>query len=85
LGKQILRSGTSIGSNYREAQRSRSRAEFHSKIQICRQELDETHYWFELINGAALIEPSTYLPLMAETRELMAIFTAIAKSLEQGT
>jgi len=49
LGKQILRSGTSPGSNYREAQRARSKREFHSKIQLCRQELEETEYWFELI------------------------------------
>jgi four helix bundle protein len=62
----------------------RSKAEFHSKIQICRQELDETSYWFELIDGAALMDPATYLPLLAETRELIAIFTTIAKSLEQN-
>ena len=49
LGRQILRSGTSIGANYREARRARSRADFLSKIGVCNQEADETFYWLELL------------------------------------
>ena len=49
LGKQALRSGTSVGANYREAQRARSKSEFISKIGDCLKELDETAYWLELI------------------------------------
>jgi four helix bundle protein len=50
LGKQLLRSGTSVGANYREASRSRSDAEFIAKIELCAQEADETQYWLELLN-----------------------------------
>lgn len=49
LGKQVLRSGTSVGANYREAQRARSKAEFIAKIGDCLKELDETSYWLELL------------------------------------
>ena len=48
LGKQVLRSGTSVGANYREACRARSKAEFVAKLGDCLKELDETSYWFEL-------------------------------------
>jgi four helix bundle protein len=49
LGKQVLRSGTSVGANYREASRARSRAEFIAKLGDCLKELDESLYWFELL------------------------------------
>ena len=49
LGKQVLRSGTSIGANYREACRARSRAEFVAEVGDCLKELDESSYWFELL------------------------------------
>lgn len=47
LGKQLLRAGTSVGANYREASRSRSESEFVAKIELCVQEADETQYWLE--------------------------------------
>ena len=49
MGKQVLRSGTSVGANYREARRSRSNAEFIAKLGDCLKELDESSYWFELL------------------------------------
>ncbi|MFP4351654.1 MAG: four helix bundle protein [Puniceicoccaceae bacterium] len=53
--KQVLRSGTSVGANYREAWRARSKAEFISSIGICPKELDETSYWLELLVDARLL------------------------------
>ena len=63
LGKQVLRSGTSIGANYSEAQRSRTRAEFYSKIHLCQQELEETLWWLELIREAQMIDLATLTAL----------------------
>jgi len=51
LGKQVLRSGTSVGANYREAQRARSKSEFIAKIGDCLKELDETAYWLDLLTA----------------------------------
>ena len=55
LGKQVLRSGTSVGANYREANRARSRAEFIAKIGDCLKELDETAYWLELLSESSIV------------------------------
>src|SRR5271170_7282907 len=55
LGKQVLRSGTSVGANYREAYRSRSKAEFIAKAGDCLRELDETEYWLELLVDESII------------------------------
>jgi four helix bundle protein len=56
IGKQVLRSGTSIGANYREAYRSRSRAEFIAKAGDCLKELEETAYWLELLTEGRIVE-----------------------------
>jgi four helix bundle protein len=79
LGKQILRSGTSVGANYREAQRARSKAEFVAKVGDSLKELDETLCWLELILGSELVKPRRLQPLVDECNELLAIFTAIHK------
>ena len=79
LGKQVLRSGTSIGAHYREANRAKSDADFINKIQTALQELDETEYWLELIMEAGLFDQTKVEPLRAETKELNAIFTTIVK------
>lgn len=79
LGHQVLRSGTSVGANYREAQRARSKAEFAAKIGDSLKELDETLYWLELILGAELLTSRRLQPLMGECNELLAIFTTIHK------
>jgi four helix bundle protein len=79
LGKQVLRSGTSVGANYREACRARSNAEFVAKVGDCLKELDETSYWFELIEEADILAKAGLEPLKKECDELLAIFTTIAK------
>jgi four helix bundle protein len=79
LAKQLLRSGTSIGANYREASRARSNAEFISSIGISLKEAEESLYWLELLGEARLGEPAVIEPLVRETEELCAILTTIAK------
>jgi len=80
LGKQVLRSGTSVGANYREASRARSKAEFISKVGDCLKEIDETEFWLELLVGSGCISESKMAGLLDETRQLIAIFTTIDKN-----
>jgi len=79
LGKQVLRSGTSVGANYREAYRSRSKAEFIAKLGDCLKELDESSYWFELLAETEIVASSNLEALQRECDELQAIFTTIVK------
>ena len=67
IGKQLLRSGTSVGANYREGYRARSAAEMIAKFGICIRELDETAYWIELLIEAGINSEATHNPLLAET------------------
>jgi len=80
LGKQVLRSGTSVGANYREARRGRSKAEFIAKIGDCLKEADETLYWLELLAVEKIFPEKQLAPLIKEADELVAIFTTIAKN-----
>ena len=82
LGKQVLRSGTSVGANYREASRSRSKAEFISKIGDCLNE--ETEYWLELLVDSGCVSAAEMADLLDETRQLIAIFTTIDKRSKDG-
>ena len=79
LGKQLLRSGTSVGAQYREAYRAKSNADFISKIEGALQELDETDYWLELLIGAGVFSESKLSALQRETSELISIFVTIVK------
>ena len=79
LGKQVLRSGTSVGANYREACRARSKAEFVAKVGDVLKELDESSYWFELLVETDIVPSAILQPLLNENDELLAIFTTIAK------
>ena len=79
LGKQALRAGTSIGANYREAQRARSKLEFISKIGDCLKEADETLYWLELLLEENFLPAGPLQPLLNKTNELLAILTTISK------
>jgi four helix bundle protein len=76
LGKQILRSGTSVAANYRAAGCARSRAEFAAKIGIVLEEADETACWLEMMEAANLIDSATLQLLMREAGELVKIFSA---------
>lgn len=73
---QIIRSGTSVGANYRAACRARSRAEFISKLGIVEEEADETAYWLELLNESGLAKRRQVIELLEEARQLVAIFSA---------
>ena len=79
LGKQVLRSGTSIGANYREAFRGRSKAEFIAKCGDSLRELEETAYWFELLVAGKIAPAEKLSALRQECDELTAIFVAILK------
>jgi four helix bundle protein len=76
LGKQALRSGTSVGAHYREACRARSVAEFVSKCEVALQEIDETSYWLELLDDSGLGNDAQLLWLRTECAELTAILVA---------
>jgi four helix bundle protein len=80
LGRQVLRSGTSIGAHYREAWRARSDAEFVSKVECGLQELDETGYWLELLIDSGTLSASAAKDLLAESEELIRIFVTIARN-----
>lgn len=82
LGKQFLRSGTSVGAHYREACRARSDAEFISKIEGGLQELEETIYWLELVVEAELIPADRLADLLQEASELNAIPTASVRTVK---
>lgn len=80
LGKQVLRSGTSVGANYREASRARSKAEFIAKMGDCLKELGESEYWLDLLSEENVVPPAKLAPLLEETRELIAIFVTSIKT-----
>jgi four helix bundle protein len=77
IGKQVLRSGTSVGAHYREGSRARSNAEFISKMSVGLQELDETDYWLELLDEANIMPTHLLAEIRQETQELIAIFVTI--------
>ena len=81
LGHQLLRSGTSVGANYREGSRARSNAEMAAKFDVCIQELDETAYWIELLVDSGLVAEPLLAPLLDETNQLIAMFTSPVRKL----
>jgi four helix bundle protein len=80
LGKQVLRSGTSVGAHYREAMRARSRSEFISKVEGGLQELEETAYWLELLVESDIVPAKRLADLQHEADELTAILVASVKT-----
>jgi len=76
IGKQLLRSGTSVGANYRAAGRARSKAEFISKMGIVVEEADETVFWVECLIESGIVKPELLTDILAEANELVAIFAA---------
>ena len=83
LGKQVLRSGTSIGAHYREGHRAKSDADIINKFETALQELDETDYWLELLVRAQIVPAQKIEPLRKETDELLAIFTTIVTKIKK--
>jgi len=84
LGKQILRSGTSIGAQYREACRAKSPADFINKMEGSLQELDETGYWLELLAESNIMPAEKLTDLQKETNELIAISVASVKTTKKN-
>jgi four helix bundle protein len=84
IGKQVLRSGTSVGAQYREACRAKSPADFINKMEGGLQELDETAYWIELLIDGKIISADKLTDLQKETDELIAIFVASVKTAKQN-
>ncbi len=82
IGKQLLRSGTSVGAHYREARRAKSDADFVNKMEGGLQELDETGYWLELLGEAGIVKPPRLKPLLDETEELIAVFVTMVKKVK---
>jgi four helix bundle protein len=82
IRNQITKSGTSIGANYREANRARSKADFSNKIRICESEASETKYWLEIIKALDWVTIEKTDPIMLEITEILAIFTSIGKTLK---
>ena len=83
LGKQVLRSGTSVGANYREGHRAKSDADIVNKFETVLQELDETDYWLELLVKSNIMVATKADPLRKETSELLAIFTTIVTKIKK--
>ena len=83
LGKQLLRSGTSVGAQYHEATRSRSNAEFVSKIESGLKELEETIYWLSLLIDCGIVKKEKLSELCREANELSAIFVASVKTVKR--
>ena len=84
LGKQLLRAGTSVAANYREASRSRSSAEFIAKIELCAQEADEAQLWLELLRDDCGISASLTDPIWKESDELISIFVTMSKNTKEN-
>ncbi len=82
LGKQLLRSGTSVGAHYREGQRAKSDADLISKLEGALQELQESLYWIELLGNAKIFPPTRLQPLVLETDELLSILVTVVKNIK---
>jgi four helix bundle protein len=82
IRRQITSSGTSIGANYREANRARSKADFTSRTGICESEASETIYWLEIIEEMQWMSKQKLNPVMKESNEILAIFASIGKTLK---
>ena len=84
MGKQILRSGTSVGAQYSESIRARSTAKFISKIESALQELEETTYWMELLVESEIVKAEKLKDLQAEAEELIAILVSSVKTAKRN-
>ncbi len=82
IGKQLLRSGTSVGAHYREARRAKSDADFISKLEGGLQELDETSYWLKILGDAEIVKIERLKPPLDEIAELIAIFVTMVKKVK---
>jgi four helix bundle protein len=84
LGRQLIRSATSIGANYRSACRAKSRADFIAKVAIAEEESDETQYWLELLHDSGMIGKEKFDKLFGEANELTAILASSGKTAKEN-
>ena len=82
IGRQVLRSGTSVAANYRAVCRARSNAEFVAKIGIVVEEADETVFWLELLAETSIVKPARLTEMLREANELLAIFAASQRTVK---
>ena len=85
LSKQLMRSGTSVGALYREAEHSESKADFIHKLAIAQKECNESLYWLELLNQAQIIDNNQFKSIYSDAEELMKLLTSIIKSTKLTT
>lgn len=83
LSKQVLRSGTSIGANAKEAAHAQSKADFYAKMYIAYKEVNETAYWLELLYESGYIDKAAFDSIYADCKELIKILAAITKTQKQ--
>lgn len=84
LGRQLLRSSSSVGANYRAACRGRSQAEFFSKISIVVEEADETLFWMEVMIESGIVSEAKIRPLFEEAKEILAVVSKARKSVSEN-
>ena len=84
MGKQLLRSGTSVAANYRAVCRARSKTEFIARIGVVVEEADESVFWLEMLTDNGIIQSVRIEPLLNEAKELTAIFTASQETAKRG-
>jgi four helix bundle protein len=84
VGRQLLRSSSSVGANYRAVCRARSQAEFHSKLSIVVEEADESLFWMEILVEAEIISQTEINPLMNEGNEILKVVASARKTASQN-
>jgi four helix bundle protein len=84
IGRQLLRSSSSVGANYRAACRARSQAEFHSKLSIVVEEADESAFWMEILIEAEIVKPSELHYLNDEANQILRIVSASRKTVSKN-
>ena len=84
LSKQVLRSGTSIGANAKEAAHVQSKADFYAKMYIAYKEANETEYWLELLHESVYIEKDAFDSIYSDCKEIIKILAAITKTQKQA-
>jgi four helix bundle protein len=84
IGRQLLRSSSSVGSNYRAACRARSQAEFHAKLSIVVEEADESAFWMEILTEAEVVKPGELNYLMDEANQILKIVSASRKTVSEN-
>lgn len=84
LSKQIIRSGTSIGANVKEALRGQSRADFYAKLNISLKEASETEYWLELLHESAYVDDVSFESIYSDCQEVIKLLVAITKTQAKG-